>query len=164
MPELDAEIAFEVGLLLDQFDLLERQIEAADGRVARSSTASTARRLQTIPGVGPSTVATLLAEIGDIVRFTDFDQLLAYAGVHPADTLAEVNVTKRVTAGTFLTPSLRPGAVFNLHVSVDSATMKGNSRLITITSATSSTKKDAVKFVMRPERNAAAEHVHGSPT
>src|ERR1035437_4730472 len=34
------------------------------------------RRLRTIPGVGPSIVATLLAEIGDIERFSDFDQLL----------------------------------------------------------------------------------------
>jgi len=33
VPELDAEVAFEVGLLLDQFDLLERQIEAAEARV-----------------------------------------------------------------------------------------------------------------------------------
>ena len=30
-------------------------------------------------------MATLIAEIGDIDRFTDFDQLLAYAGVHPAE-------------------------------------------------------------------------------
>ena len=85
VPELDAEVAFEVGLLLDQYDLLERQIEAADGRVAGLLDGETARRLQTIPGVGPSIVATLLAEIGDITRFSDFDQLLAYAGVHPAE-------------------------------------------------------------------------------
>ena len=85
VPELDAEVAFEVGLLLDQFNLLERQIEEADRRVATLIDGETARRLQTIPGVGPSIVATLLAEIGDIERFTDFDQLLAYAGVHPAE-------------------------------------------------------------------------------
>ena len=85
VPELDAEVAFEVGLLLDQYDLLERQIEEADRRVATLLDGETARRLQTIPGVGPSIVATLLAEIGDIERFTDFDQLLAYAGVHPAE-------------------------------------------------------------------------------
>jgi transposase len=85
VPELDAEVAFEVGLLLDQYDLLERQIEAADQRVASLLDGELARRLQTIPGVGPSIVATLLAEIGDIERFTDFDQLLAYAGVHPAE-------------------------------------------------------------------------------
>jgi transposase len=85
VPELDTEVAFEVGLLLDQYDLLEGQIEDADRRVATLLDGETARRLQTIPGVGPSIVATLLAEIGDIARFDDFDQLLAYAGVHPAE-------------------------------------------------------------------------------
>jgi transposase len=85
VPELDAEVAFEVDLLLDQYDLLERQIEAADRHVASLLDGETARRLQTIPGVGPSIVATLIAEIGDIGRFDDFDQLLAYAGVHPAE-------------------------------------------------------------------------------
>lgn len=85
VPELDAEVAFEVGLLLDQYDLLERQIEAADRHVASLLDGETARRLRTIPGVGPAIAATLLAEIGDISRFSDFDQLLAYAGVHPAE-------------------------------------------------------------------------------
>ncbi len=85
VPELDAEVAFEVGLLLDQYDLLERQIEPADRRVAALLDGETARRLQTIPGVGPSIAATLMAEIGDLLRFTDFDQLLAFAGVHPAE-------------------------------------------------------------------------------
>jgi len=85
VPELDAEVAFEVGLLLDQFDLLERQITEADRHVAGLLDGELARRLQTIPGVGPSSVATLIAEIGDIARFDDFDQLLANAGVHPAE-------------------------------------------------------------------------------
>ena len=85
MPELEAEAAFEIGLLLDQHDLLERQIEAADRHVASVLDSELARRLQTIPGVGPSTAATLIAEIGDITRFDDFDQLLACAGVHPAE-------------------------------------------------------------------------------
>jgi transposase len=85
VPELEAEVTFEVGLLLDQYDLLERQIEAADRHVAGLLDGELARRLATIPGVGPSIVATLIAEIGDIARFTDFDELLAYAGVHPAE-------------------------------------------------------------------------------
>ena len=85
VPELDAEVAFEVDLLLDQFDLLERQIADADRRVASLLDGELARRLQTIPGVGPSIAATLISEIGDIARFDDFDQLLAYAGVHPAE-------------------------------------------------------------------------------
>lgn len=74
-----------MGLLLDQYDLLERQISDADARVAGLLDGELARRLQTIPGVGPSIAAVLLAEIGDIGRFTDFDQLLAFAGVHPAE-------------------------------------------------------------------------------
>jgi transposase len=85
VPELEAEVAFEVGLLLDQFDLLERPISAADVRVAGLLDGEIARRLRTIPGVGPAIAATLLAEIGDIARFSDFDQLLAFAGVHPAE-------------------------------------------------------------------------------
>ena len=85
VPELDAEVAFEVGLLLDQYDLLEVQIEAADRRVAGLLDGELTRRLQTIPGVGPSIAAELISEIGDIGRFDDFDQLLAYAGVHPAE-------------------------------------------------------------------------------
>jgi transposase len=83
--ELDQEVAFEVRLLLDQFELLDRQIAAADGHVASLLDGEVARRLQTIPGVGPSTCAVLMAEIGDIARFDDFDQLLSFAGVHPAE-------------------------------------------------------------------------------
>ena len=85
VPELELETTFEVALLLDQFDLLERQIEQADRRVAALLDGETARLLLTIPGVGPATAAALMAEIGDITRFSDFDQLLAYAGVHPAE-------------------------------------------------------------------------------
>jgi transposase len=85
VPELEAEIAFEVRLLLERFDLLERQIAEADAHVAALLDGELARRLRTIPGVGPATCATLIAEIGDIGRFETFDQLLAYAGVHPAE-------------------------------------------------------------------------------
>jgi transposase len=85
VPELTAEVAFEVDLLLDQYDLLERQIAAAEAHVASLLDGDLARRLQTIPGVGPATCAALIAEIGDIDRFETFDQLLAYAGVHPAE-------------------------------------------------------------------------------
>lgn len=83
--ELDDEVAFEVGMLLDQYDLLEAQIERAEAHLAALLDGELARRLQTIPGVGPATCAVLIAEIGDIWRFDDADQLLAYAGVHPAE-------------------------------------------------------------------------------
>ena len=85
VPELEAEVAFEVRLLLERFDLLERQIALADEHVASLLDGELARRLRTIPGVGPAICAALMAEIGDISRFETFDQLLAYAGVHPAE-------------------------------------------------------------------------------
>jgi transposase len=84
-PELAPQIGFEMGLLIAQHDLLEQQIAAAEARVAGLLDGELARRLQTIPGVGPAICATLIAEIGDIQRFSDFDQLVAYAGVHPAE-------------------------------------------------------------------------------
>jgi transposase len=84
-PELAAQIGFEMELLIAQHDLLEQQIATAEARVASLLDGELARRLQTIPGVGPAICATLIAEIGEIHRFTDFDQLVAYAGVHPAE-------------------------------------------------------------------------------
>lgn len=84
-PELDEQVAFEVRLLIDQYDLLGNQIEAAERRVAELLDSDLALRLQSIPGVGAATAATLIAEIGDIWRFDDFDQLAAYAGTHPRE-------------------------------------------------------------------------------
>ena len=84
-PELAAQIGFEMDLRIAQHDLLEQQIAQAEARVASLLDGELARRLQTIPGVGPAICATLVAEIGDIHRFSDGDQLVAYAGVHPAE-------------------------------------------------------------------------------
>ncbi len=84
-PELAEQVGFEMRLLIAQHDVLEAQIKEADARVAALLDGELARRLRTIPGVGPAICATLLAEIGDIRRFGDFDKLVAYVGVHPAE-------------------------------------------------------------------------------
>lgn len=39
--------------------------------------------LDSIPGIGNSTIAHLLAELGDLTRFTDVRQLVALAGLNP---------------------------------------------------------------------------------
>jgi transposase len=85
VPELEAEVAFEVPVLLDQLELLDRQVASAEAHLAGLLDGELARRLQTIPGVGPASAAAFIAEIGDIERFTDFDQLLAFAGMHPRE-------------------------------------------------------------------------------
>ena len=84
-PELEEQTAFEIEVLIGQYDLLKAQIEHADARLASLLDGDVARRLQSIPGVGPSIAATLMAEIGDIWRFDNVDQLLSYAGVHPRE-------------------------------------------------------------------------------
>lgn len=84
-PEMDEQMAFEVDLLIQQYDLLVKQIGLAEARVAELLDSELALRLQTIPGVGAATAAALIAEIGDIWRFDDFDQLAAYAGTHPKE-------------------------------------------------------------------------------
>jgi len=83
--ELDAQVGFEMELLIAQHDFLEQQIARADARIAELADTELVRRLRTIPGVGAATAAALIAEIGDIHRFTDFDQLVAFAGVHAAE-------------------------------------------------------------------------------
>src|SRR5207253_328860 len=44
---------------------------------------SDAELLQTIPGIGPQTAATLLGELGTLTRFTDARALVAYVGFYP---------------------------------------------------------------------------------
>jgi len=44
---------------------------------------SDAELLQTIPGIGPQTAATLLGEFGALTRFTDARALVAYVGFYP---------------------------------------------------------------------------------
>jgi transposase len=83
--ELDEQVGFEMRLLIAQHDLMDDQIARADTRVASLLDGEVSQRLLSIPGVGPATAATLMAEIGDIWRFNDVDQLLAYAGVHPKE-------------------------------------------------------------------------------
>lgn len=84
-PELDRQVAFEMELLIEQYETLERQIERAEAHLATLTDSEVVRRLRTIPGVGPATAAALVAEIGDIFRFDDLDQLVAFAGVHAAE-------------------------------------------------------------------------------
>ncbi len=84
-PELADQIAFQVRLLIAQHDLLEAQIAEAEAHLATLMDGELVRRLRTIPGVGPAICASLIAEIGDIWRFSEFDKLVAYVGVHPAE-------------------------------------------------------------------------------
>jgi transposase len=70
----------EVRCLLAQIDLLEEQREQVDTALAQLME-QIPQHLTSIPGVGPTTGAALLAEIGDIHRFDAPEKLVAYAGI-----------------------------------------------------------------------------------
>ena len=70
----------EVRCLLAQIDLLEEQRDQVDQALAQLME-QVPQHLTTIPGVGPTTGAALLAEIGDVQRFEAPEKLVAYAGI-----------------------------------------------------------------------------------
>jgi transposase len=95
-----------VRTLVNQLDRLSTAIDEVD----RAATVllppsepgtgpSDADLLQTIPGIGPHTAATLLGELGAPMRFTDAPALVAYVGFYPVITESGQRVgTPRLSA------------------------------------------------------------------
>jgi transposase len=73
----------EMRLLLDQLALLDDQIATLDEELDRLLQ-KTGTYLTTIPGISTTLAATILGEIGDIHRFDNLKQLVAYAGLDPS--------------------------------------------------------------------------------
>jgi len=67
--------------LLDKSQEVENRFDAAIKESAKRDDA--AKRLMTIPGVGPFTALLTSAEIGDINRFSSNAQLISYCGLAP---------------------------------------------------------------------------------
>lgn len=78
-------LAFEI---VDALEWNIRGGEVVNGKDLR-------RNLETVPGVGPMTVITWLAEVGDITRFSHVKQLCAYAGLDPSLQVSADKVTSR---------------------------------------------------------------------
>jgi transposase len=75
--------ALELRWLLDQIEFLEAQIAQVEAAIEELM-AALEQDLTTIKGLGPVLAATILAEIGDIHRFSRLESLVAYAGIDPA--------------------------------------------------------------------------------
>ncbi len=78
-------IHVEMRCLLDQLQLLETQREQVDEALAALMQKLPQQKLPpwltTLPGIGLATGATILAEIGDVQRFSSIEKLVAYAGI-----------------------------------------------------------------------------------
>ena len=65
-------------------DILRRRIKQLDGDIAALlDDHEVGTLLTTIDGIGPTTAARVIAELGDITRFPNADALAAYVGVVP---------------------------------------------------------------------------------
>jgi len=75
--------SLELQLTLQQLDSLIQQINKLD-KAIRAAVVQTRSPIMSIPGIGPTLAAIILAEIGDIHRFSSPDKLQAFAGLDPS--------------------------------------------------------------------------------
>jgi len=75
-------LRIQLSCLLQQLTLLEAQRQSLDAEITAMMEALP-QYITTIPGVGPVTGAIILAEIGDVNRFSAPEKLVAYAGIDP---------------------------------------------------------------------------------
>jgi transposase len=97
--QLAAPYAARIGSLRRVIDLLDFEIDHAAGMVrGRLASHPGYAAVQTIPGIGPALAAVLVAEIGDITRFTRPEQLTCWAGLTPAHHESDTHVHRgRIT-------------------------------------------------------------------
>jgi transposase len=96
--ELPAVVRGQVGLVLANHALLTSQIQVLDRHIKSTVRRDeTARRVQTIPGIGPFGARLLQAKIGPIARFASAQDLAAYAGLVP--TTPRIRPATVVSAG-----------------------------------------------------------------
>ena len=76
-------VRVEMRCLLEQIDLLDAQVGQIEEALA-TLMEQIPQYITSIPGVGLVTGATILAEIGDIQRFSSVEKLVAYAGIDPS--------------------------------------------------------------------------------
>ena len=74
--------AFQLRILIEQIEFTEKQLDEIEKKIAQQLKKINSVIL-TIPGVGPSTGAIILGEIGHISRFSNPKKLVAYAGIDP---------------------------------------------------------------------------------
>jgi transposase len=82
--ELPGRFRILINTLLEHFKQLHQQVLALDAQIKASSKSPLARKLQTIPGIGPITASALVASIGDPSAFKNGRQLAAWLGLVPA--------------------------------------------------------------------------------
>jgi transposase len=73
----------DLHMLIQQYEVLNRQLERVDRKIVAMVERMSPHML-TLPGIGSVTAGIILGEMGDLNRFTNLDQITAYAGLDPA--------------------------------------------------------------------------------
>ncbi len=82
--ELPGRFRLLIQTLLEHFKQLHQQVLALEVQIKAASKSPLARKLQTIPGIGPITASALVASIGQASSFKNGRQLAAWLGLVPA--------------------------------------------------------------------------------
>ena len=82
--ELPGRFRILIQTLMEHFQQLHKQVQALEAQIKAGSRSTLARKLQTIPGIGPITASALLACIGEPSAFKNGRQLAAWLGLVPA--------------------------------------------------------------------------------
>ena len=91
--ELGLGMSLEV--LLEQIDVLHDKIAALTKEIERLSEAcETAKRLKTVPGVGPQVALCFMAIVDDPHRFRSAEKLANYLGLTPGESTTGFNVRR----------------------------------------------------------------------
>lgn len=78
------DLLLEVGVQLDELEMLESQVARLDERIAELySEVDPEQRLMKVAGLGEFLSAALTASIGDVSRFPTTKHLVSYAGLAP---------------------------------------------------------------------------------
>jgi transposase len=86
---LEQEDRFVINQMMREWEYLQKQLEAINARLkafakkAPNPEKEARAVLKTIPGVGTVTVDVVIAEVGDVTRFRNSKQVVAYAGLAP---------------------------------------------------------------------------------
>lgn len=76
-------ISIQIKMIINQIELFESQIKDIEKQVS-SFIKKSDNVITSIPGIGDMTAAIILSEIGDINRFNNPSQVLAFAGLDPS--------------------------------------------------------------------------------
>jgi len=97
-------------------DMLQKTVKHMRAHVQKQTDPKLKKLLMTIPGVGETIAATLLAEIETIERFKDANKLVAYAGLDPRVRQSGVSLNRNAKLTKRGSPYLRQSAYIAAYI------------------------------------------------